>query len=101
MASPLSELYGRKPMYVITFGIAVVFTIPCAVAKNIQTLLVCRAIDGVAFSTPMALVGGTLADLWHKHERAVPMAVFSAAPFMGPIIGKILQPFNFGNVTTE
>lgn len=88
VASPLSELYGRKRVYLISFGIAVVFIIPCAVAKNIQTLLVCRAIDGIAFSTPIALVGGTLADMWHRDERAVPMAVFSAAPFLGPIIGK-------------
>lgn len=32
----------------------------------------------------MTLVGGTLADLWRNEERGVPMAVFSAAPFMGP-----------------
>lgn len=53
-------------------------------AKNIGTLLVCRAIDGIAFSAPMTLVGGTLADLWRNEERGVPMAAFSAAPFLGP-----------------
>ena len=67
-----------------TLFLAVIFIIPCAVAKNIQTLLVCRAIDGIAFSAPMTLVGGTLADLWRNEERGVPMAVFSAAPFIGP-----------------
>jgi MFS family permease len=87
VASPLSEMYGRKVVYVGTFGVAVIFVIPCAVAQNIQTLVICRAIDGIAFSTPIALVGGTLSDLWHKDERAVPMAVFSAAPFLGPIVG--------------
>lgn len=64
--------------------LAWIFVIPCAVAQNIETLLVCRAIDGIAFSAPMTLVGGTLADLWRNEERGVPMAVFSAAPFMGP-----------------
>lgn len=67
-----------------TLLLAVVFIIPCAVAKNIETLLVCRAIDGIAFSAPMTLVGGTLADLWRNEERGVPMAAFSAAPFIGP-----------------
>jgi hypothetical protein len=47
-----------------------------------------KAIDGIVFSTPISLVGGTLADLWHKNERAVPMAEFSAAPFLGPIVGE-------------
>jgi hypothetical protein len=32
----------------------------------------------------MTLVGGTLADLWRNEERGVPMAAFSAAPFIGP-----------------
>lgn len=67
-----------------TLIVAVIFIIPCAVAKNIETLLVCRAIDGIAFSAPMTLVGGTLADLWKNEERGVPMAAFSAAPFIGP-----------------
>ena len=83
--APLSELYGRKVVYVTTLSIAVVFIIPCAVSENIGTLLVCRLIDGIAFSAPMTLVGGTLADLWRNEERGVPMATFSAAPFCGPV----------------
>ena len=86
--APCSELFGRKPVYVLTMGIAVLFVIPCAVAQDIATLIVCRLIDGIAFSAPMTLVGGTLADLWRNEERAVPMAVFSAAPFIGPALGK-------------
>ena len=67
-----------------TLLVAVIFIIPCAVSKNIGTLIVCRAIDGIAFSAPMTLVGGTLADMWRNEERGVPMAAFSAAPFVGP-----------------
>ncbi|KAH8681207.1 multidrug resistant protein [Xylariales sp. PMI_506] len=88
--APLSEVYGRRVIYGSTLLIAVVFIIPCAVAKNIGTLLVCRAIDGIAFSAPMTLVGGTLADLWKNEERGVPMAAFSAAPFIGPAIGPLV-----------
>lgn len=87
--APLSEMYGRKPVYIVTIAVAVIFEIPCAVAQNIGTLLVCRLIDGIAFSAPMTLVGGTLADLWRNEERGVPMAVFSAAPFIGPAIGPL------------
>lgn len=83
--APISEWVGRKIVYVSTLTIAVIFVIPCAVATNIQTLLVCRLIDGIAFSAPMTLVGGTLADLWRSEERGVPMAAFSAAPFCGPV----------------
>ncbi|KAL1837706.1 hypothetical protein VTJ49DRAFT_3503 [Mycothermus thermophilus] len=91
--APLSEVYGRRIIYGSTLLIAVVFIIPCAVAKNIGTLIVCRAIDGIAFSAPMTLVGGTLADLWRNEERGVPMAAFSAAPFIGPAIGPLIGGF--------
>ena len=47
--APLSELYGRRVLYVTTLLIGVVFIIPGAVAKNIGTLLVARAIDGIGF----------------------------------------------------
>lgn len=82
--APFSELYGRRIIYASTLLVAVVFIIPAAVAKNIATLLVVRAIDGIAFSAPMTLVGGTMADLWRAEERGIPMAAFSAAPFLGP-----------------
>jgi len=91
--APLSEVYGRRIIYGSTLLLAVVFVIPCAVAKNIGTLIVCRAIDGIAFSAPMTLVGGTLADLWKNEERGVPMAAFSAAPFIGPAIGPLVGGF--------
>lgn len=71
-------------------ALAVIFVVPCAVSQNIGTLIVCRLIDGIAFSAPMTLVGGTLADLWKNEERAVPMAAFSAAPFIGPAIGPLI-----------
>ncbi|KAJ8103769.1 major facilitator superfamily domain-containing protein [Lipomyces tetrasporus] len=91
--APASELWGRQIVYISTLGIAVVFIIPCAVAKNIGTLLVCRLIDGIAFSAPMTIVGGTLADLWNNEERGTAMAAFSAAPFIGPCIGPIVGGF--------
>ena len=91
--APLSEVFGRRVIYASTLLVAVIFIIPCAVAKNITTLLVCRAIGGIAFSAPMTLVGGTLADLWKTEERGVPMAAFSAAPFLGPAIGPLVGGF--------
>ncbi|KAH7369358.1 polyamine transporter 2 [Plectosphaerella cucumerina] len=96
--APLSEIYGRRVIYGSTLLLAVIFIVPCAVSKNITTLLVCRTIDGIAFSAPMTLVGGTLADLWRNEERGVPMAAFSAAPFIGPAIGPLVGGFLADNL---
>ncbi|KAF2274867.1 putative MFS multidrug transporter [Westerdykella ornata] len=88
--APLSEVVGRRIIYGTTLLLAVIFTIPGAVAQNIGTLLVTRCLAGISFSAPMTLVGGTLADLWKNEERGVPMAAFSAAPFIGPALGPLI-----------
>lgn len=87
--APLSEEIGRRPVYLYTLGFALVFVVPCGAAKNIETLIVCRLIDGIAFSAPMTLIGGSLADIWEGKDRGVAMAIFSAAPYLGPVCGPI------------
>lgn len=88
--APFSEEWGRQIIYNVTLGIAVIFIIPCAVAKNIGTLLVFRLLGGIAFSAPVTLIGGSLSDIWKAEERGVAMAIFSAAPFMGPVCGPLV-----------
>ncbi|KAH3676325.1 hypothetical protein WICPIJ_009135 [Wickerhamomyces pijperi] len=91
--APLSEEIGRKWVYCSTLGLAVIFIIPCAVAQNIGTLLVCRFLDGIFFSAPMTLIGGNLAEMWTVDQRGVAMSVFSAAPFIGPSLGPLIGGF--------
>ncbi|PRT54565.1 hypothetical protein B9G98_02185 [Wickerhamiella sorbophila] len=91
--APASEEFGRQIVYIVTFGFAVLFVIPCALARNIGTLLVCRLIDGIAFSAPMTVIGGSLADIWAVEERGIAMTVFSAAPFIGPALGPLVGGF--------
>jgi hypothetical protein len=88
--APASEIWGRRPVYAVTLAMAVIFTIPGALAPNIGCLLATRFIAGVSFSAPMSLVGGTLVDMWRNEERGVPMAAFSAAPFIGPGVGPLV-----------
>jgi multidrug resistance protein len=91
--APLSEEVGRQPIYVVTLALAVIFIIPCAVAPNIGTLLVGRLLDGIFFSAPLTVIGGSLADIWVNEERGIAMAVFSAAPFLGPAMGPLVGGF--------
>lgn len=95
--APISEEIGRYPVYVVTLGLAVIFIIPCGAAQNIGTLLVCRFLNGLFFSAPMCLIGGNLAEMWSTEERGVAMAIFSAAPFIGPVIGPLIGGFIYDN----
>ncbi|THH21322.1 hypothetical protein EW146_g219 [Bondarzewia mesenterica] len=91
--APMSEMFGRKPIYIISMGMYAIWTIPSAVAHNTATLLVGRALAGLAASAPMTNVGGSVADLWNLEERGMPMAVFSSVLFIGPVLGPLVGGF--------
>ncbi|CAI6331964.1 unnamed protein product [Periconia digitata] len=97
--SPLSEFYGRRPIYIVSFAFFFIFMIPCAFAQNIQTMLVVRFLDGLAGSAFLSVAGGTVGDLFAKHELSAPMMVYTASPFIGPEIGPLVGGFIMENTS--
>ncbi|KAL7951834.1 major facilitator superfamily domain-containing protein [Trichoderma barbatum] len=93
LLSPLSEFYGRRPIYLVSWSMYLIWLIPSAVAKNIATMLVARFFDGLAGSAFLTVSGGTVGDLFARHELQLPMAAFSIAPFVGPSLGPLLGGF--------
>ncbi|KAI5215223.1 MFS general substrate transporter [Aureobasidium subglaciale] len=91
--SPLSEFYGRRPIYIASYAFFLIWLIPCAVAQNIATMLVARFFDGLAGSAFLSVAGGTVGDLFPKTQLSLPMAFYTAAPFVGPEIGPIVGGF--------
>ncbi|PVH92613.1 MFS transporter [Periconia macrospinosa] len=91
--SPLSEFYGRRPIYIGSFTFFFIFMIPCAFARNIQTMLVVRFLDGLAGSAFLSVAGGTVGDMFARHELSAPMMVYTASPFIGPEIGPLVGGF--------
>jgi len=96
--SPLSELIGRQYLWIFPNIVYVIFNIPCAVAPNIQTLLICRFFCGIFASAPLTLAGGTISDIWDNNERGFAIALFAAAPYGGPVLGPIVGGFVGENV---
>ncbi|ODO08669.1 MFS multidrug transporter [Cryptococcus wingfieldii CBS 7118] len=91
--APLSELYGRLPVYLITIFLATVFQIACAVAPNLPALLILRLIAGVWSTTPLSNAGGSLNDVGDPVLRTIAMPLFSTAGFLGPCLGPIIGGF--------
>ncbi|PSR75077.1 putative MFS multidrug transporter [Coniella lustricola] len=88
--SPLSEIIGRRPVYIISFALYTIFQIPCALSPNIGGLLACRFLSGVFSSSGLSLAGGTIADIWQIQDRGNAIAYFAAAPYCGPVLGPIV-----------
>jgi multidrug resistance protein len=96
--APLSEIYGRLPLYHISNTLFLVFTIACAVAQTFPQLIVFRFLAGVAGSCPMALGSGTAVDLIAKEKRAGVMALWALGPILGPVIGPVAGSFVCANI---
>ena len=93
MWGPLSELYGRKIPLFFGFFVFAIFQIPVAVAQNLETIMLCRFFGGVFGSSPLAIIGGTLADFWGPVERGFALGLFAGATFIGPVAGPIVGGF--------
>lgn len=99
MWSPLSEFYGRRPIYLFAFAAFTIFIIPCAVAKNIETVIVTRFFQGLSGSAFLSVSGGTVGDLFRPEKMHHPMTLFTAAPFLAPSMGPLIGGFINSNVS--
>lgn len=77
--SPLSEVYGRRPVLIGSFSLFVVFTLACALAPSWSTFLFFRWLCGTFASSALTVVGGMYADIWDQPlQRGRAMALFLA-----------------------
>ena len=91
--APLSELYGRQVIFLISFVGFTAFNGACIAAQNIGQLLVLRFFAGAFGSSPLTNAGGVIADIFNVSERGIAMAIFSLAPSMGPCLSPIIGGF--------
>lgn len=99
LLGPLSEFYGRRPIFIASFTFFLIWIIPSAVAQNIQTTLIARFFDGLAGSAFLSVSGGTVGDMFNRDQLQAPMMIFTAAPFIGPSIGPLIGGFINQNVS--
>lgn len=89
MTAPLSELYGRMPLYHVCNVLFLIFTIACAVSSNLAMFIVFRFLLGMVGCTPLTVGGGTIADMMPAEKRGGAMAIWALGPLMGPVIGPV------------
>lgn len=87
--APLSELYGRQIVCVVTYALTTVFSGAVIASKNIGTVLVLRFFSGAFGASAVTNSGGVVSDMFTARDRAVAMLAFIGAPFLGPSIAPI------------
>lgn len=87
----LSDIYGRKPMYLIAIVVFVVGSLLCGMADSMVTLALFRAVQGLGGGGLMSLPTAVVADLAPVRERgryfAYLQMAWVAASIVGPLAG--------------
>ncbi|WP_308121619.1 MDR family MFS transporter [Actinotalea ferrariae] len=87
----LSDIYGRKPLYLVAIAIFLVGSLLCGTATSMYQLAAYRAVQGLGGGGLMSLAITILGDLLSPRERAKYqayfLAVFGTSSVLGPIIG--------------
>jgi multidrug resistance protein len=86
LISPLSEQYGRLPLYHMCNMLFTVCTFVCGRANSLGTLAVFRFLAGVGGSSVFALAPSSVGDLLVKEKRGGGVALMGLAYNLGPAI---------------
>ncbi|KAF8848303.1 MFS general substrate transporter, partial [Acephala macrosclerotiorum] len=91
--SPLSEFYGRRPIYLVSLVFSVIWLIVCAVAENMQTIIVARLSGGLSGASFLSVAGANAGNLFEHNELQLLMTIYSGIQFMGPEVSPIIGGF--------
>ena len=85
LASPLSELVGRYPVYVVTLVLFGIWIMAAGLAPNVEAQFAFRLLAGGFGSAPLTVAGGTVADVWDARERTWGFPLWAIGGFAGPV----------------
>jgi EmrB/QacA subfamily drug resistance transporter len=89
----LSDIYGRKPMYLAAISLFLAGSLLSGIATSMYELAAFRAVQGLGAGGLMSLAFAIMADIISPRERskysAYFMAVFGSASVLGPVIGGV------------
>ncbi|KAJ5563807.1 hypothetical protein N7513_000049 [Penicillium frequentans] len=89
---PLSNRFGRRPIFLISLFCAMIGNIGCANSHSYATMGLCRAITAFFISPAAAIGSAVVAETYFKQDRARCMGVWT----LMVTIGVPIAPFLFG-----
>ena len=93
VVGPLSEIYGRLWVFQVSNVGYTFFTIACALAPSLGSLIAFRFLAGCFGIAPLTVGGGMISDMIAQEERGKAIAIWSLGPILGPIIGPVIGGF--------
>ena len=89
----LSDVYGRKPLFITAIVIFLVGSCLCGLSRSMTELVVFRGVQGLGAGGLMVLAQTTIADLVAPRERGRYQGLFGAVFAFSSIAGPLLGGF--------
>jgi EmrB/QacA subfamily drug resistance transporter len=90
----LSDIYGRRPVYMVAISIFAVGSLLCGLATTMPQLIAARAVQGLGSGGLMPLAFIIVGDIFTLEQRAKVQGLFSGvwgvSSVAGPLIGGLL-----------
>ncbi len=86
----LADRFGRKKLFVICVSGFTVASLLCALAQNIDEIVLFRLLQGMAGAALVPLSQAVLLDAYSLEERSQAMAIWGIGVMLGPIMGPTL-----------
>lgn len=87
----LSDIFGRKPMYLAAITVFLTGSVLCGVANSMYELAAFRAVQGLGAGGLMSLALAIIADMVSPRERSryqgYFMGVWGVSSVAGPVVG--------------
>ncbi|KLO07586.1 MFS general substrate transporter [Schizopora paradoxa] len=87
---PLSESFGRRPIFIFAFIVYTGFQVGSALSRNTASILIFRLLGGTFAAAPLTNSGALISDIWDPATRGKALALFTLAPFAGPALGPLV-----------
>ena len=89
----LSDIVGRKRMYIVGFTIFLISALLCVIANNIVTLIAARVLMGLGASMTQATSTAILLSSFHESERGKALGLQISAVGSGAVGGPAIGGF--------
>jgi len=96
MAGKISDMYGRKKVFMISAAVFTLSSLCCGLAPNIELLLLARFIQALGGGAFMPSATGIVSDHFgEQRDRAVGMftSIFPIGGIVGPVLGGLFVSY--------
>ena len=94
IGGPMSDKYGRKPVFASGVGLSLLFTFLCTFAGSVDFLIVVRGLaslgNGIILTVTTAMIKDTFSGRTFKNVMSVLQSAAIIGPILAPSVGSVI-----------